>query len=130
MEQTNLFRKKELYETLERLGDTCYVDQEELARIVGLYPSWEGKPFHNSTARRNLSRDIQEINSDPAFPRIILSSSGSKGVKLASKEEAMTYILRLKIPCFRKIKRISALEQKVCKFGQYDLDGKEYGKGE
>lgn len=128
MDNTNFFRKKELYETLERIGTDCFIDQEELVRVVGLYPRQNTPLFHNSTARRILSRDIQEINADQTFPKIILSASGTKGLKLATDEEALEYIRRQKLPCFKKMKRLSAIEQKITHSGQYDLEGNEYGR--
>lgn len=125
--EKDYIRRKELYETLERISAEGYVDQERLVRAVGLYPAIKNGSFHDSTARRCLSNDIQVINYDPRFPRIILSSPGTKGVKLATKEEALEYIRRQKIPCFKKLKRLSALEDKLIRCGQIDLEGNVYG---
>ena len=119
-------RKRELYEMLEKIAGESYVDQESLVELVGLYPLVEKRSFHDSTARRILSQDIQEINEDPEFSRIIISSAGTKGVKLASPDEAREYINRQKFPCFQKLKRLARLEDKLSLHGQMDLEGKEY----
>ena len=120
-------RQRELYEELEKIGDGSYVDQEEIVSRLTLYPIVLGKNFHDSTARRLLSQDIQEINGDPNFQRIILSSPGSKGIKLANAKEAQDYIEKQKISCMKKLLRFSAIANKVSLAGQYDLEGEEYG---
>ncbi len=121
-----ILRQKELYRLLEIVATDSYVDQESILALIGAYPRRNDKQsFHDSTARRMLTRDIQEINEDPAFPGIIISAPGRKGIKLANKSEAREYIDRLKLPCFQKLKRLSRLEEKLMLHGQMDLDGKE-----
>ena len=117
-------RRRELYEMLEQIGTDVYLDQERLVELVGLYPPKKnGQPFINSTAHRMIAKDIQSINSNPNYERIILSSAGTKGVKLATKSEAMTYITKRQNECFRKLKRLAVLSDKIMKHGQIDLDG-------
>lgn len=117
-------RRRELYEMLEHIGTDVYVDQERLVELVGLYPPKKhGQSFSNSTAHRMITKDIQAINSDPQYERIILSSAGTKGIKLATKSEAMAYITKRQNECFRKLKRLAVLSDKVMKHGQVDMDG-------
>lgn len=122
----DVVRKKELYNVLRRINSNRFVDQEELVTLVGLYPSGGSTTFHDSTARRLLTRDIQEINEDPDFPMIIISSPGRKGVKIATNEEASAWVKKQKFPCFKKLKRIAVIENKLSLHGQMDLEGKEY----
>ncbi len=125
-DERTILRQKELYRLLERVAADSYVDQESIVDLVGTYPRRNDKQtFHDSTARRMLTQDIQEVNEDPAFPGIIVSAPGLKGIKLANKSEAREYIDRLKLPCFRKLKRLSRLEEKLMLHGQMDMDGKE-----
>lgn len=120
-------RQQELYEALERISDGSYVNQEEIVSRLSFYPIVLGNNFHDSTARRLLSQDIQEINADPRFQRIILSSPGSKGIKLANAKEAQDYIKKQRISCLKKLLMFSAIANKVSLAGQYDLEGEEYG---
>lgn len=121
-------RKKELYEMLEKITLDAFVDQESIVDLMGMYPPREPhQTFHNSTARRMLTRDIKEINEDPAYERIVISSSGKKGVKLATREEALAFIVKNKMPCFRKLKRIAVLEDKLIRTGQINIEGEVYG---
>ena len=125
-DEKTILRQKELYRLLERVAADSYVDQESIVVLIGAYPRRSDKQsFHDSTARRMLTQDIQEVNEDPTFPGIIISAPGLKGIKLANKSEAREYIDRLKLPCFQKLKRLSRLEEKLMLHGQMDMDGKE-----
>ena len=118
---TNL-RQKELYSLLEGVPEGTFIDQEALVNMSVLYPIYEKGSFHNSTARRLLSKDIQDINSDPAFPRIIVSSSGRRGVKLATKEEAQQFLATTKNRCFQKLRRLNAISEKIDLYFQIGLE--------
>lgn len=101
-------------------------------KIAGdLYPICpavkEGITFHDSTARKMISDDIQKINSDPAFEKIIVSSAGTCGVKVANKEEALSFIQKQQMACFKKLKRLAVLTDKVMKQGQINTEGEVYG---
>lgn len=120
-------RRRELYEMLEQIGTEIAVDQERLVDLLGLYPARNThEVFHFSRARRILTDDIQKINSDPNYEKIIVSASGTKGVKLATKDEAMAYITKQQNACFRKLKRLAMLSDKVMKHGQINTDGEVY----
>ena len=94
----------------------------ESAECYGGYPPVpEGKSIHDSTARRMLSQDVQEINSDPDFDGIIVS--GMNGYKLAGEEEALRYAISDKVEALRKLKRYYNLVRKAGQNNQADLYG-------
>ncbi len=115
------------YITTVHIGE---VSEEKIAEdLYPIYPAVkEGITFHDSTARKMISDDIQKINSDPRFEKIIISSAGTSGVKVATKEEALKFIQKQQMACFKKLKRLSVLTDKVMKQGQINTEGAVYGE--
>ena len=89
---------------------------------VGIYPEYDNPAdFHDSTARRWMTRDIQEINESLDFEKIILS--GSEGIKLADRAEYERFLASEYAEIFRKLKRVRKLAQKGGLDRQMDLEG-------
>ena len=105
------------------------VSEEKIAEdLYPIYPAVkEGVSFHDSTARKMISEDIRNINSDPRYEKILVSSAGTRGVKVASKEEALKFIQKQQMSCFKKLKWLSTLTDKVMKQGQINTEGAVYG---
>lgn len=81
----------------------------------------EPKSYHDSTERSMLSLTIQEININPNFEKIIISSS--KGIKLANEEEFDRYISNQYKATIRKLSRIYKMAKKGNRDGQIDFGG-------
>ena len=98
-----------------------WMKQEEVLAEMGKFypPIKEGTDYHNSGARSMLTKDIQEINSTAKFNRIIVHSP--KGIKVATEEEAMTYLHNQYKETLSKLKRIHNMEKKMESNGQYDM---------
>lgn len=136
---TNLERQKSLYDFLVDMGsfNIGYLSQEELAKaIYNQYDiqdyldfNYMGKinrnklAYHDTTARKILTNDIREINSNPDFEKIIISNGN--GVKIAIEEDYDKMIKSLYRAVFAKLKRIKTIEKKAKRNGQITIDKKE-----
>lgn len=98
-----------------------WMKQEEVLKAMGdFYPHIKvGTYAHNSYARCLLTKDIQEINSTTHLNRIIIHSP--KGIKVATEEEAMTYLHNQYKETLSKLKRIKKMEKKMESNGQYEM---------
>ena len=114
-------RKEALYRFLLERGDK-WTPQEMATDSIGLYPAFFKTDYHSSSTRRMLTKDIQEINADPAFEKIIISTSG--GIKLANQDEAGRFIASELKETFRKLRRTRNLILKMKLDGQIDLKGR------
>jgi hypothetical protein len=119
-------RQNKLYEYLLEKGD-CWTTQAEVAReLYNFYGNGEclieAEAYHNSMERKVLSKDIAEINLDPKYEKIIISSG--KGIKIANEEEHNRYICNHYKAIFRKLNRVRAMERKGNLHNQIDFDGK------
>lgn len=118
-------RQWRLYNYLK--ASTGWVTQYELALNLEIeYPctSEDLKDFHNSNARKIMTADIRAINKSDVIQKMIISSS--RGVKLATEEEATRYIKAKYAAIFRQLERARKLESKAGLDGQFKLTfGKE-----
>ena len=115
----NDLRRDYLYIFLLENGDQ-WVSQEDIYYAMHEeYPDWTFGQFHDSTARHMITEDIRAINADHAFEKMIIH--GSKGVKIATKDEADRFIKSQTVAVFKKLKRIRTLAQKANLDGQYQL---------
>lgn len=113
------YRKEYLYKFLLENGDQ-WISQEDIYYVMHEeYPDFHFGTFHDSTARIMITNDIRSINEDPAFEKMIIH--GSKGVKIATKEEAERFIKAQTVAVFKKLKRVRTLAQKANLDGQYQL---------
>ena len=114
-------RQEALYAFLLKRDDR-WTTMEEATDSVNLYPTFYLKSYHDSDARRMLTRDIQEINTSPLYDKIILSET--RGIKLATKNEAASFLHREAGEIFRKLKRIRQMEAKIRRDQQISLEGR------
>ena len=103
-------RQEALYAFLLKRDDR-WTTMEEATDSVNLYPTFYRKSYHDSDARRMLTRDIQQINLSPLYDKIILSET--RGIKLATKNEAASFLHREAGEIFRKLKRIRQMDAKI-----------------
>lgn len=109
-------RREALYTFLVMRGDiwTPMIDVYFGLRL--LYPRWESGSFHNSVARREITRDIQSINYDPEYEKIIIA--GNRGVKIATRDEAVHFIGNKLRSIFQELERANILKKKAGLDGQ------------
>lgn len=115
MRKFNKERCDILYSILLDRGDV-WTNQEEICGIYGV----NGGVFHNSSERRTLSQDIQDINESPDYEKIIVS--GSRGIKIATEREAEEFIGKMYSEVTSKLQRIRTIQKKVNSNGQIALN--------
>ena len=99
-----------------------YIHMETLASTIGLIcdeplpENARGKNFHNSSYRRTLSRDIDALNWNPDFRMQIISNS--KGVKIATEKEEMTWEQKERREAIKKLAKCAVLARKAGRDGQ------------
>ena len=103
-------RQEALYAYLLQCGNQWISMKQIAMRLDDWYPDITWSRFHDSTCRRWITKDIQEINESPDFEKIILSSSN--GIKLADKAEFEYFIASEYAEIFRKLKRVRMLAKK------------------
>lgn len=82
-------RQWNLYCALKELGDQ-WITQKQLAELIGYYSFDRNENFHDTQARKLMTKDIRAINESNVIQKIIIT--GSKGVKLATREEFAKYV--------------------------------------
>lgn len=116
-------RREVLYSLL--LKEDGWVEQEEIAAKMypEFYSAWDEGHFHDSPVRVLMTRDIQTINEDSSFEKIIIHSVD--GIKIATEEDIDDYLQSQYSEIFRKLKRIRNIERKAGLDGQFkaDFDG-------
>ena len=115
MRKFNKQRCDILYSILLDRGNN-WTNQEEICGIYGV----NGGVFHNSAARRTLSQDIQDINEAPDYEKIIIS--GSRGIKIATAEEAEKFIGKMYSEVLSRLRRIRTIRKKADSDGQIALN--------
>jgi hypothetical protein len=112
-------RQWAVYNLLKNNLDRYMTQREICYALPNYYISFEEekkeKPFHDSTARHMLTKDIRTINDSATIQKIIISNR--HGVKIASSAEFEQYINAEFAAIFRKLART---RQKAKKAG---LDG-------
>lgn len=117
--------QKKLYEFLLEQGDK-YTPQAEIAReLYGEFGNGEcclePKDYHNTSERCLMLRYKQSINDSAEFEKIIISNS--KGMKIATEEEAERYLANQYKALFRKLRRLRTMERKCNLHNQITVDG-------
>lgn len=117
---THQERRERLYSLL--LKEDGWVAQEEIAAKMypDFYSGWDEGHFHDSRARVRMTEDIQAINEDSSFEKIIIHSVD--GIKIASEEDIDSYLNSQYSEIFRKLKRIRNIERKAGLDGQIKAD--------
>ena len=119
--EEDLARQEELYKFLLSRGDK-WTSMEQTTDTIRLYPAYFRTTYHNSSARRMLTKDIEAVNGSGKYPRIIIS--GSRGIKLATKKEFDRFVASETKEIFTKLKRLRRILSKGSVDQMLDLQGK------
>ena len=114
-------RQEALYAFLLERGDK-WTSMERCTDTIRLYPAFFTTSYHNSTARRMLTEDIEAINASDHFDHIIVS--GNRGVKLATEHDYRRFVESEMREIFTKLKRLRRIIRKGRGPAQYDLEGR------
>lgn len=118
--EENARRQEELYQFLLSRGDK-WTSMEQTTDTIRSYPAYFRTTYHNSTARRLLTRDIEAINNSDCYEKIIIS--GSRGIKLATESEFSRFVRAEMREIFKKLKRLRLIIRKGTRDQQTDLWG-------
>ncbi|MBQ9347888.1 MAG: hypothetical protein IJT94_11230 [Oscillibacter sp.] len=113
-------RQEELYKFLLGRGDK-WTSMEQTTDTIRLYPAYFRTTYHNSTARRLLTRDIETINLSGRYEKVIIS--GTKGIKLATRDEFSRFVKAECREIFAKLKRVRQIIRKGSDDQQVDFEG-------
>lgn len=113
-------RREALYSFLLARGDK-WTSMEQVTDSIPMYPTYTRSTYHNSTARRLLTRDIEAVNSADKFEKIIVS--GKCGIKLANENDFQKFLKSEFGEIFRKLRRVRTIARKGSKDQQIDLEG-------
>ena len=113
-------RQEALYNFLLNRGD-LWTSMERCTDCINLYPAFFTGYYHNSNARRELTDDIAAINRDPKYQKIIIH--GNEGIKLATEEEAISYLKSRKKEAIRMLSLVSSIAKKISRDQQLNLQG-------
>lgn len=113
-----------LYEILSNNSNTYLTQQEVWERLNGVLWDKTDTPFHDSHERMLLTKQINRLNRSYDFNGLILSTS--KGIKLATEEEAIKAVKSIYATALKKLKYARELETKINRDGQFDIEFKEY----
>lgn len=119
--EENAARREALYNFLLQRGDK-WTSMEQTTDSISLYPAYFKSTYHNSGARRLLTSDIEVINMQEKYEKIIVS--GSKGIKLANENDFDHFIRAEFKEIFKKLKRARKILHKGSLNQQTDLEGK------
>ena len=118
-----ILRREALYNHLIGKGDV-WTSMREIAQTLAAFyepkQGEEGKSFHQSYARRTLTKDIKAINLDTEKEKVIVT--GSKGVKIATRDECIQHIARTYAANMRRLSYAKIIRTKAGLDGQYTLD--------
>lgn len=117
----NAARREELYKFLLSRGEK-WTSMERCTDTIRLYPAYFRTTYHNSSARRMLTHDIEAINADAAYEKIIIS--GSHGIKLATQSEFDKFVASETKEIFLKLRRLRGIMRKGSVDQMLDLQGK------
>ncbi len=118
--EENTARQEALYRFLLGRGDK-WTSMEQATDSVKEYPAYFRGTYHNSYARRLLTRDIEQMNGSARFEKIIVS--GSRGVKLATEREFEGFVRSELREIFKKLKRVRTIMGKGNRNLQQTLEG-------
>lgn len=114
-------RQEALYRFLLSRGDK-WTSMAQATDSVKQYPAYFTTNYHNSTARRLLTRDIEQMNVSSNFDKIIISSSF--GIKLATRKDFDKFLEAELREVFSKLKRLRQIAKKGSRDQQIDLEGR------
>lgn len=116
----NQARQEELYRFLQKRGNR-WTRMEQVTDSISLYPAFFAGNYHNSRARRLLTKDIEAINGSDHWSKIVIS--GSRGIKLATSTEFERFARSELREVFRKLRRVRRIISKGSHDQQTTLEG-------
>ena len=116
-------RRNDLYRFLLSRGDR-WTPMRTVTDSINLYPTFYEKNYHNSGARRLLTGDIQAINDDPRYEKVIVS--GDRGIKLANEKDFDNFINAESREIFQKLARLRRIIKNGSRNQQMDLNERIY----
>ena len=116
-------RQAALYDYLLSRGNN-WTSMEQVTDSISLYPAFFTSNYHDSTARRLLSKDIWEINHSDTFFKVIVSDDSGKGIKIGTEEETYRFVGRELKEVFKKLSHNRKLIRKCKRDQQIDLEGR------
>lgn len=112
-------RQQDLYFHL-LLHPHTWFKQIEIAKVFpNHYPFEDDKPFHDSTARQIMTKDIRTINDCESVQKIIITNGN--GMKLATQAEFERYIKGQFASIFRRLERTRKKANKAALDGQMKI---------
>lgn len=108
-------RQWRLYEYLKGQEALTHL-RKILDDLRGDYGTYDEHSINNSSARRNLTRDLTELKKNEVIQVVIISTVN--GIKLATKEEAETFFRRERIKLLKQLKVLRIQERKALKHNQ------------
>ena len=118
---TDMQRIAELIYFLSERGNK-WTSMEQTTDSIPLYPTLTTDVYHNSAARRLLTRDIEYINTNDVIDKIIIS--GSRGIKIANEDDLDEFLKAEFTEVFKKLKRLRKIAKKATHDQQISLEGK------
>lgn len=119
--QGSIERQVALYDYLLSRGNK-WTSMERVTDSISLYPAFFTSNYHDSCARRMLTRDIRDINASDTFFKIIIS--GNEGIKLATEQELSKFVKSEVAEIFRKLKNVRRIMKKASRDQQLDIEGR------
>lgn len=119
--QGSIERQVALYDYLLSRGNR-WTSMEQVTDSISLYPAFFKSNYHDSHARRMLTRDIRDINASDTFFKIIIS--GNEGIKLATEQELSKFVKSEVAEIFRKLKNVRRIMKKASRDQQLDIEGR------
>ena len=116
-------RQQALYQYLIKRGDK-WTPMRKATDSVNLYPTFYTGNYHNSWARRLLTKDVKYINDSDAYSKVIVS--GDRGIKIANKADLDRFISAETKEIFKKLATVRKVAKKGSRDQQIDLEGRIY----
>lgn len=116
----DILRREALYDYLVAKGDTWTPQREIVSDMAEWYEpkqGEDGKAFHQSSSRRLLTADIKAIGLDTEKRKVIVT--GSRGVKIATKEEGIQHLNRIYAAHMRRLYYAKIIRTKIGLDGQF-----------
>ena len=114
-------RQQALYNMLLANGDKWITMHDIYTKMYVFYPPWMFSNFHDSAGRRLITSDIQKINNDGSYDKMIIRSN--RGVKIANDQEAEEFLSKQYVSAYGRLKRLGILKRKAGSNGQIAMTG-------
>lgn len=111
-------RQQALYEyLLTKAKNNEWVKRVQILQDLKSAYGYNGDILYYSSAAHALTEDIQKLNYNPNIEKIIIYSA-DKGIKIANKEEANSFLANNLKSVLMKLDRHQIMQRKVDRDGQ------------